>query len=184
MEVNIFQFALAGLFFEVVGLLVLLGRNDTTSLQKFTQKKFDGLDEWQLQIDKILRQQRKKHWISSFLIVIGICLQVFPAQLISKPDSKPSLEALVLCAQAQNCDMTIEDYERLSKLQNEHMRLQSAGKPKTPLGKFRVQYPQYDDLTDRELGLALHEKYYSDIGWGEFWRSIRTPNEKMTIETR
>ena len=36
----------------------------------------------------------------------------------------------------------------------------------------RSQYPQYNDLTDQQLGDALHKKFYSDIPINEFYAKV------------
>lgn len=36
------------------------------------------------------------------------------------------------------------------------------------LKKFRAQYPEYDDMPDAELALALHAKFYADMPYEEF----------------
>ena len=40
------------------------------------------------------------------------------------------------------------------------------------LEEIRSQYPQYSDLSDRELATALHDKYYSDIPIEDFSKRI------------
>lgn len=36
------------------------------------------------------------------------------------------------------------------------------------IAEVRQKYPQYADMSDEELGKALHAKYYSDIPWEQF----------------
>jgi hypothetical protein len=43
----------------------------------------------------------------------------------------------------------------------------------TTLAEFRAQYPQYDDMSDGDLATSLHEKYYSDMPFGDFAREIQ-----------
>ena len=73
--------AIVGLVLEIAGLMVLLGKDDAISLRSLSQKKLDGLDEWQNQIDSLIAGQRKRHLLSSVFIVLGICLQTFPEYL-------------------------------------------------------------------------------------------------------
>jgi hypothetical protein len=40
------------------------------------------------------------------------------------------------------------------------------------LKKFREQYPEYDDIPDQELALALHAKFYSDMSFEDFASKI------------
>lgn len=40
------------------------------------------------------------------------------------------------------------------------------------LQTFRLQHPQYDDMSDEQLTTALHKKYYSDIPFDQFATSI------------
>lgn len=42
----------------------------------------------------------------------------------------------------------------------------------TRLKEFRTKYPQYDEMSDADLAKALHRKYYSDIPFDDFSRSI------------
>lgn len=42
----------------------------------------------------------------------------------------------------------------------------------TKLQEFREQYPQYDDLSDRELAEGLHRKHYSDMEFETFAERI------------
>ena len=73
--------AVIGLGFEILGLWVLLGKNNMQRLRELSKMKLGGLDEWQSEIDNLLDAQRNKHLISSVLIVLGICLQTFPAYI-------------------------------------------------------------------------------------------------------
>ena len=36
------------------------------------------------------------------------------------------------------------------------------------LAEVRKEYPQYQDMSDDELGRALHGKFYSDMPYEEF----------------
>lgn len=49
---------------------------------------------------------------------------------------------------------------------------------KTSIGAIRAQYPQYQDLTDKQLADALHQKFYADMPADQFYARIGldTPN--------
>lgn len=49
-------------------------------------------------------------------------------------------------------------------------------KSASPLQGFRQQYPQYPDMSDNDLGTALHGKYYSDIPKSEFDAKVGLPS--------
>jgi hypothetical protein len=40
------------------------------------------------------------------------------------------------------------------------------------LKKFRAEYPEYDDIPDQKLALALHAKFYSDMSFEDFAAKI------------
>lgn len=40
------------------------------------------------------------------------------------------------------------------------------------IASVRQQYPQYSDMTDEQLGQALHQKYYSDVPYEQFAAKI------------
>jgi len=42
----------------------------------------------------------------------------------------------------------------------------------TALTDFRKQYPQYDDMSDKDLADALHSKYYSDIPIDDYYSQV------------
>ncbi len=42
----------------------------------------------------------------------------------------------------------------------------------TRLAEFRRKYPQYDDMSDRDLADALHAKYYSDLPISDYYDAL------------
>ena len=42
----------------------------------------------------------------------------------------------------------------------------------TKLAEFRRKYPQYDDVSDKNLADAVHAKYYSSIPIDEYYTDI------------
>ena len=59
---------------------------------------------------------------------------------------------------------------------------QKPSQPSSPLAEFRSKYPQYNDLSDRQLADALHAKHYSDIPKDEFDRRIGLPPAKPATD--
>ncbi|MGB1651632.1 MAG: hypothetical protein ACPHEP_11415, partial [Acidimicrobiales bacterium] len=47
------------------------------------------------------------------------------------------------------------------------------------LADFRREYPQYDDISDKDLADSLHEKYYSDIPISEFYATLGVDDTSM-----
>ena len=45
-------------------------------------------------------------------------------------------------------------------------------KAQSKLAEIRAQYPQYNDMSDEQLGQALHRKFYSDMPYGEFAQRV------------
>ncbi|RWX70510.1 hypothetical protein EN780_03030 [Mesorhizobium sp. M4B.F.Ca.ET.089.01.1.1] len=43
---------------------------------------------------------------------------------------------------------------------------------KTSIGAIRAQYPQYQDLTDKQLADALHQKFYADMPAEQFYAKV------------
>ena len=41
------------------------------------------------------------------------------------------------------------------------------------LEKFRIIFPQYNDLSDYELAIAIHEKWYTDISFDDFVKQFQ-----------
>ena len=40
------------------------------------------------------------------------------------------------------------------------------------LTDFRTKYPQYDNISDKDLADALHRKYYSDLDVNDYYQKI------------
>jgi hypothetical protein len=49
----------------------------------------------------------------------------------------------------------------------------------SPLQRIRVQYPQYNDMTDADLAKAIHGKFYADMPFDEFSKRAGLPPEGM-----
>ena len=45
------------------------------------------------------------------------------------------------------------------------------------LQEIRQKYPQYNDLTDKELVDSFHKKYYSDIPINDFYQQVGLEKE-------
>lgn len=48
----------------------------------------------------------------------------------------------------------------------------------TTLTEVRQQYPQYGDMSDEQLGKALHKKFYSDIPYADFASRVGLASDK------
>ena len=42
----------------------------------------------------------------------------------------------------------------------------------TALTDFRTKYPQYDNISDKDLADALHRKYYSDLDVNDYYQRL------------
>lgn len=49
------------------------------------------------------------------------------------------------------------------------------------LERFRSEYPQYADLSDLDLARRLHQKFYSDMSWGDFSGRIGLQGPPTTL---
>ena len=49
------------------------------------------------------------------------------------------------------------------------------------LEEFRKQNPAYNDLSDQELATSLHEKFYSDVPFDQFSKTIQLKPQKASI---
>jgi hypothetical protein len=54
---------------------------------------------------------------------------------------------------------------------------QNVRTPKTKLEIFRSKYPEYNDLSDEEIALGLHQKFYKDLDKGQFYQKIGIPQD-------
>jgi len=47
------------------------------------------------------------------------------------------------------------------------------------ISEIRQQYPQYKELSDKELADALHDKFYPDMELGDFYERVGLPGETL-----
>lgn len=180
-------FAILGLILQIAGLLVLLGRK-YLPLPTVQREGFqDAPNIFQAQFDQTLRRLRMKHWISSSFIILGISAQTFPSYIANEPEPTPKImrEALELCSQSANCEMTVRGYADLARLNADEGAAFQAGLARlkanegaafpnslSPLAKFRKKYPMYDDMDDEELISALHTRYYPNMEKSAFFERV------------
>ncbi len=49
---------------------------------------------------------------------------------------------------------------------------------------FRAQYPQYDDISDQDLALRLHKRYYKDMDLNDFFGRLGVPLPEPEVAAR
>lgn len=54
----------------------------------------------------------------------------------------------------------------------------------TTLAEVRQKYPQYGDMSDEQLGKALHQKFYSDISYDDFAARVGLKEQKPAEPNR
>ena len=198
------NFAVLGFVLEVVGLLILLGRNEISKFVEISNKSLEGADERHFEQMQLLQKQRMRYFYSGVFIVAGISLQTLPEhylgdQVTYKANAQ-RLEALHLCATSASCEMTVTKYSELlalreaeEEMEQNHRRERAKEDVKaeqlrrsmeasmSPLQKIRKLYPQYIDLSDVELGTKLHEKFYPHLEWDDFWLKCNKPNSGLNF---